>query len=366
MGVYKKKNRWYIDYYIPGGKRKREAVTIKGVDPERITRQDALKALSIRKAQQAEGKFDIAETVTKPVLFEKLVNAFIEDYSKANKKSWTRDVTSTRALMRQFAEKKLTQITPWTVDKYKSQRLKDISRLKRPIAKATINRELACLKKMLSYAVGEKWLPSNPLTGYKLFRERPNKVRVVSKEDFQRVYSQAPEFLKPILVTALNTGMRRSEILNLRWENVDLKQGYLRVGETKNDEPRNIPISKQLNEALKPVGHKAFGEYVFSREGGRVRAFETAFTAAVRRSGVERFTFHDLRHTFASVLVMNGVDLATVQELLGHKSILMTKRYSHPTPEHKKQAVEKLDMDVIDTYLDTKVTSIKKKNDVRP
>jgi len=364
MAVYKKNNRWYIDYYLPNGKRKREAVTIPGVDASKINREDAKKALSIRKAEIAQGKFDIVQTITKPLLFEKLVNTFIEDYSKGNKKSWTRDVTSCKALGAYFGGKKLTQITPWQVDKYKSKRLKDISRLGRPISKATINRELACLKTMLNYAVGEGWLSSNPLIGYKLYKERPSKVRVVTKEEFQRVYEAASEFLKPILMTAYNTGMRRGEILNLKWENVSLSQGYIRVEETKNGESRYIPINKQLNEALKSVKYNASGEYVFSRGGELVSTFKTAFNAAVRRSGVARFTFHDLRHTFASVLVMKGVDLATVQELLGHKSITMTKRYSHPTPEHKRQAIEKLDLEVMDTYLDTKVKSIDSKTNV--
>jgi integrase len=135
---------------------------------------------------------------------------------------------------------------------------------------------------------------------------------------------------------------------------VNLKEMYIRVEETKNNKPRNIPINKYLNEALKSVKYNASGEYVFSHEGGPVRTFRTAFNAAIRRSGVLRFTFQDLRHTFASNLVMKGVDLATVQELLGHKSIIMTKRYSHPSPEHKKQAVEKINMEDMDTYLDTK------------
>ena len=191
----------------------------------------------------------------------------------------------------------------------------------------------------------------NPFSGYTLFREKQKKIRMVSFEEFQRVYENASDFLKPILITAYNSGMRGGEILSLKWENVNLQEGYIRVEETKNNEPRNIPINKQLNEALKSVKYNASGEYVFSHEGKPATTFRTAFYAAIRRSGVECFTFHDLRHTFASNLVMKGVDLATVQELLGHKSIIMTKRYSHPTPEHKKLAVEKLD--IMDTYLDT-------------
>jgi len=94
----------------------------------------------------------------------------------------------------------------------------------------------------------------------------------------------------------------------------------------------------------------------------RATCFRSAFENAVKNSGVERFTFHDLRHTFASNLVMKGVDITTVSELLGHKSIVMTKRYSHPTLEHKKQAVQKIKSGILDTYLDTKVVDLQKGN----
>jgi len=362
MGVYKRGNRWWLDFYLLNGKRMREPVTVKGIPPEKITRQHAERALDIRRGEVASGKFNIAET-KKPVLFDKLVRTYLEDYSEINKKSWKRDRTSCRALMGYFGDMKLSQITPWAVDKYKSSRLKVISRLNKPISKANINREIACLKKMLFYAVGEGWLSSNPLKGHKLlYKEVPKKIRVVSPEEFQRVYDEASESLKPILVTAYNTGMRTGEILALKWENVSLTEGYIRVVESKNGESRYIPINRYLKEALKSVeSSTSAGGYVFSHNGGPVRAFKTAFTAAVRRAGVERFTFHDFRHTFASNLVMKGVDLATVQELLGHKSILMTKRYSHPTPEHKKRAVEMLNIDAVVTNPVTVVTEIKNK-----
>jgi site-specific recombinase XerD len=109
------------------------------------------------------------------------VNAFIEDYSKVNKKSWRRDIASCKALGAYFNGKKLTQITAWHVDKYKYQRLKSVSYRKSQIKQATVNRELACLKTMLKFAVGKGWISKNHLTGYKLFKERPNKVRVVTR-----------------------------------------------------------------------------------------------------------------------------------------------------------------------------------------
>lgn len=113
---------------------------------------------------------------------------------------------------------------------------------------------------MLFYAVGEGWIPSNPLKGYKLYTERPNKVRVVTREEFQKIFDSASEFIKPILVMAINTGIRWSEILNLKWNNVNLSEGHIRVEETKNDEVRYIPINKQLNVTLKSVKYNSSGE----------------------------------------------------------------------------------------------------------
>ncbi len=358
MGVYRKKNRWFIDYYLPNGKRKREVVSIKGVDPQHINRGDALKALSIRKGELAQGKFDIADTKT-PVLFERFVARYLEEYSKPNKKSWTRDITSTNALLKVFSGKNLSQITSWQVEKYKADRQREISRFGREISKSSINRELACLKTMFNKAIDWDLVSVNPVRKVKLFPEKPNKLRVVSDQEFQKVYNNASDSLRPILLLALNTGMRRGEIFNLKWQDVNLKEGYILVRESKNNDSRIIPINKILMDTLKSVKNNDSGEYVFSHNSGNdpVKTFKTAFNSAIRRSGVEKFRFHDLRHTFASNLVMAGVDIVTVQELMGHKSINMTKRYSHPTPEHKKQAVERLNSSAMDTYLDTDYTN---------
>jgi len=343
MGVRKIGLRWWLDFY-QNGKRVRESVTIPGKEPKDVTKTEALKALAIRKAELATGKFDIVQT-RKQYPFDRVIKSFLENYSKPNKKSYGRDVVASKPLLKFFKGKKLSFINSWQVDKYKSRRLKTISRYQKPISKATINRELAFLKTMLSYAIKRGWLGANPLTGYKLYKEKLNKLRTLNKDEFQSFYNEASELLKPILITAYYTGMRKSEILNLKWDNVNLKEGYILVEDTKNEESRIIPINKPLNDTLNSVKYTSPEENVFlNMKGEPVKEFKTAFDGALRRSGVKKFTFHDLRHTFATNLVMKRVDLTTVKELLGHKSIIMTMRYSHPTPEHKKQAVESLDV----------------------
>ena len=357
MAIYKKNNRWYIDYYLPSNKRRREVVTIPGVDPSRITRQDALKALHIRKAQIAEGKFDIVAPA-KPIIFDRLMKRYLEEYSRVNKapKSFERDVTSSKSLLRYFGGKSLTQITVWLVEKYKSERQKDITRFNRAPAKATINRELALLKNMFTKAVEWNLATSNPVKKVKLFIERPMQLRVLDNREFNKLYNSASDFLKPVLIVAINTGMRLGEILRLKWQDVNFKDGFIAVWETKNHESRNIPINKTLKDALGSLRENSSSEpeYLFCHPDGKpVKSIKKAFWGALRRAEINKCRFHDLRHTFATRLVMAGVDIVTVKELMGHKDIRMTMRYSHPTPEHKKQAVERLKTASMDTYLDT-------------
>ncbi len=355
MAVYRKDNRWYIDYYLPDGKRKRETVTIPGVDPSKISRQEALKALSIRKAQIAEGKFEIAQT-KKSVLFDKLVIRYLE-YSKVNKKSYRRDITSTREFLKFFGGKPLHQITNWLIEKYKVRRQNDISRYGKSLAKTTINRELACLKHIFTKAIEWDLISSNPAKKVKLFPDKSNRLKVVSKAEFHKLYQAASPHFKPILLCAYQTGARKGELTKLRWEDVDLEAGYIYIRESKNNESRPIPINNTLMDTLLKLKKDSNSEYVFTTHEGKPytsdSAWKRSWMTALRKSGIDKCRFHDLRHSFASLLVMAGVDISTVQELMGHKDITMTKRYSHPTPQHKKQAVERLNIDVMDTYLDT-------------
>ena len=152
--------------------------------------------------------------------------------------------------------------------------------------------------------------------------------------------------LRPILITALNTGMRKEEILSLKWEeNVDLRHGFLLLDRTKNGERREIPINATLRAALQGLTRRLDSPYVFfdPLTGKRYRDVKRSFASACRRAGIKDFRFHDCRHTFASQLVMAGADLMTVKELLGHKTLAMTLRYSHLAPAHRRRAVDLLD-----------------------
>lgn len=154
------------------------------------------------------------------------------------------------------------------------------------------------------------------------------------------------DFLKPLVLVALNTGMRRGELFNLQWKDVDLNNALLTVeGEvsgSKSETTRHIPLSNEALRALQAWKIQApKNDIVFPspKSGGRLDNIKTSWGNLIRDSKITAFRFHDLRHTFASNLVMGGVDLNTLRELLGHKTIEMTLRYAHLAPEHKAAAV---------------------------
>ncbi|MFC1599238.1 tyrosine-type recombinase/integrase, partial [Candidatus Omnitrophota bacterium] len=202
----------------------------------------------------------------------------------------------------------------------------------------------ACIKHIFTMAMQWGKAESNPVKKVKLFRENNQRVRYLEKEEIESLINNSRGYLKRIVIIALNTGMRKGEILGLKWRDVDLKRGIIYLLNTKNGERREIPMNSAVKWALiKQPKHKD-GPFVFCNKNGKSFGnVRKSFIAALRKSGIINFRFHDLRHTFASQLVMGGVDLNTVRELMGHKSIRMTLRYTHLSPAHKSRAVDLLD-----------------------
>lgn len=197
----------------------------------------------------------------------------------------------------------------------------------------------------------------------KMFKENNRREHFLSGEEIQALLDacdsnvvsitgkkieQKQAHLKPIIIFALNTGCRKEEILSLKWENVDMKHGFINLIQTKNGERRQIPINDTLREMLKGLTRRLHVPYVFhnydeeKKTGTRYGDVKRSFQTACRKAGIHDFVFHSLRHTFASHLVMNGVDLTTVSRLMGHKSLTMTLRYSHLAPNHLTSAVNVL------------------------
>lgn len=329
MGVLKKGGSWFIDYRV-GGRRKREKIG--------ASKRLAETVLAKRRAEIAEGRFLDRKRIPK-TRFRDFAAEYLV-YSEANKRNYSRERYVMRHLIEAFGDQCLHEVTVWRVERYKASRRKLVS-------PATVNRELTLLKHMFTKAIAWEKAAGNPVKAVRLLRESNGRVRFLSREEEDHLLAECGEQLRVLVVAALHTGFRRGELLSLCWSDIDLDNGLITVQASyaKNGERRSVPISRTLRGVLVGLrGSSSGSDNVFRNRHGRSYISPTsAFEAAVNRAGLTDFRFHDLRHTFASRLVMGGQDLRTVQELLGHKSITMTLRYSHLSPSHRAKAVAILD-----------------------
>ena len=211
---------------------------------------------------------------------------------------------------------------------------------------------------MLNWAVGREYLDRSPMRRGNLNlvpreREDNRRHRRVSADEEERLLDNAPEDLRPMIVVALDSGMRRGEMLALRWSDVDARPGWIRVrGETaKSGRTRWVPISTARFQAvldylrLDPRGQKKHHEVlVFSNEAGEPLSYQRkVWIRLLRQTGINSLRWHDLRHEYASRLVEHGVPLSQVRDLLGHASITTTERYDNQKPEALQEAAKRLE-----------------------
>jgi integrase len=336
MKVFKNKSGKWCYAFICNGRRVRRVVGLARIDAE---------ASMAREFEQVKReKFGLARD-RKEVRFDVFADEFIEKYAKPNKRSWGRDETSLVHLKAFFKDRLLSEISPDQVADYMAQRKKAVRLVKKnpvPISPSTCNRELALLKTLLAKAVEWHRIESNPAAKVKKFREPRSRERVLTPEEMRRLVDAAAPHLKPILITALNTGMRRSEILSLKWADLNFKDRFISIEDSKSGDPRKVRMNDLVIETLKDLPRTS--DYVFPNEdtGSFIKTVKTAFRTACRNAKIKGFRFHDLRHTAASSMVAAGADLVTVSRILGHSSILMTMRYAHPTSENIQRAVDAL------------------------
>lgn len=322
MGVYKIGKKWYIDLYNEG-RRVRKVVGSK---------KDAVNAITVVKADILRGEYKLKRE--RKIRFDDFAKEYLE-YAKVNKKSWRRDETSLKNLMNHFKGMHLLKITPRHIEDYKRERVKQVK-------PATVNRELALFKFMFSLARKWKLVDENPVKEVKFFQEQKIEMHILDIKKINQLLEASGEYLNAIITLGLNTGMRKGEILSLRWSDIDFDKHFIFIKETKSAKSRKVPMNSLVADSLKKL--KRESDFVFYNPKTRecIKDVKTAFKAACRRAGINDLRFHDLRHTSATFMVMGGVDLVTVKEILGHSSIEMTMRYAHPTPENKRKAVNVL------------------------
>jgi integrase len=329
MAIYQRGKNWYIDFTFHG-QRIREMIG--------PSRKGAEKVIAKRKTEIIENKFLDIRKEPDPVKFHDFAKEYLQ-WDKANKKpsTYSRDLYTMRIFDKEFEGKNIQELTTWQIEKYKTKR-------KEKFNCATVNRELAVLKHMFTKAIEWGKLKENPAKKVKLLKGAVNRVRYLMPEEYQLLLSNCEDFLKPIVTLAVHTGMRRGELLGLQWDQVNIEQGIITILDTKNHERKDIPINETVKETIK--GMKKDGDFIFPGKNGKPFSpmkLHFSFHRAMEASNITDFRFHDLRHTFASNLVMAGVKIEKVQKLMGHKLLTMTQKYSHLAPGYLSESVKVLD-----------------------
>ena len=361
--IYKRGRVWYLDIYVSGRRIRRRVGASKKI--AQLALQDA-------QVKAARDEFGFAKNdIGVATFFERFL-----DYSRANHQNAT--TNRYRAVIDHFSAflKEqypnigfVSQIKSEVIDRYKVARKEawvnpngdevesddDLTQYTRKGARAhTINFEVGTLKTVFNVALKWGYLKENPTkTIQKLKVNDAKEVRFLSREECQRLLETCPDDLRPIYFTFLNSGMRKAELENLEWSDTDFRRRKIRIRRKENWQPktgeREVPINQPLFELLQELKEKndsgLKSKFVFPhRDGGRIRIkLRERLIQIAKQAGIEGLTkLHTLRHTFASHLVMSGVDLPTVKKLMGHSDIQTTMIYAHLAPDHLQEAVDRL------------------------
>jgi len=326
---------WWVRFRDKKGKLYRKKIGPKSL---------AKKAYTTFRAQIIAGTF-IPEK-RRDVLLRDYLRTFMRKHVEGQLRNAMHYAQYARRWKAALGEKTLQGIVPDDIAEYAAER-------RQHIGPATVNRELAFLRRVFNAAMASRLVDSNPVLsrrkGGAFTKENNQRVRQLSLEEEAALAREIPD---PVdwakVVVALHTGLRRGEQFRLRWsEHVDFTTGIITVADSKSGEPRHVPMNDTVRAVLRALPSRLKSPWVFPSETGATpldaqNFVNRVFLPALRRAKIDNFHWHDLRHTFASRLVMAGVDLRTVQELLGHKTLAMTLRYAHLLPEHQLEAVQRL------------------------
>ncbi len=336
--IRKRDNSYQIDYFDPNGKRVRKSFR---------KRKDAEAELGKRVSLKAEGRYlDVKKDykTTLGELLDKYTEMFEGQASFHNSKRYF-----IRNFRDYFGEDTLlANIKYVDIETYQAKLKKKLTPHSTKRKESSINREMVCLHHVFDKAVEWDMLEKNPFDkgGYLWLKENNRRTRFLDEDEIDQLLDNCVNpWIEDIVNVAINAGMRRKELLGLKRKQI--RDGFIYLSETKTDEARQIEINDDLEEILKDIKQRnqLKSEYVFCDEKGRhinAGRLDYAFEGSLKRAGIEDFTFHDLRHTFASHFVMRGGSLKGLQAILGHKDLTMTMRYAHLSTEHRRKEVNLL------------------------
>jgi len=327
-GVFQRKDRrgWWVSYIDSSGKRYKQKVVAH-------TRTQALAALSAIRTREEKDKIlgvKAASEITTADLLERY-----KRYQKTRLRPTTFErLNGILETLKASLSERAKDINRKTVAEY-------ISTRSEKVAPGTIQKEISVLKHALKLAVEWELLNSNPAQGTKLPKLPEGRTRYLSPSELKAALEAAPGWMRAPLALAAFTGMRRGELLGLRWTDVDLDNRRVYLHETKNGSLRVLALNGLALGVLASLPQGEPGDAVLAGVDGQKLSVYTR--RLFEGLGIVDASFHSLRHTAASWLVMQGVDLYAVGQLLGHRTPRMTQRYAHLSPQYMAGAVGKLD-----------------------
>ncbi len=335
--VFLRGDSWVIEYRKHDGRLRRESVGKRGS----ATKSMAREILQIKERQVKLGQYDLLD-VNIPTISE-----FADEYIKyirdvKQNRSWESTHYQIQRLNEFFRDKKLSQITSKDVDDYKLNRLREVK-------PASVNRELACLSHLINLAKRQRqFFGDNPVSISRLLPEHNQVERILERDEETKLLDASSPELRAIIICALNTGMRKNEILTLEWANIDIDRNIITLEHTntKSKKTRRIPINSVLRRLFIEQKLKVgTSNHVFLSSTGhpykRHDSLKQAFAGACRRANIEGLRFHDLRHTAATRMIEADASIVAVSRILGHADLKTTMRYAHPE-DSLKEALESL------------------------
>jgi len=335
------KGTWWIEFSLRGN-------YVHESIPGARTQAQAERAENKRREEIYEGKYNPVKK-----LFSEFVDETFLPWSTANKRSHREDEQRSVTLKGFFGEKHLRDIKPMMIEKFKRERLAtptkhDSEERPRPRSPASVNRDLACLSKILSMAFDNELIDSNPMRRVRLLKENGSRERFITADEEVKLFAKLTgrrDHIRSVVTVALNTGMRRGEILDLQWEHVNFIARTIFIARSKTGKTRTIPMNDIVLEELKALKQDAgTRDFVFSvsKAGVNIDSIKTGWRNACAAAGLVDLRFHDTRHTFATRLRANGVHEWDIRDLLRHTTTRMTSVYMHQTPANLRQAVTTL------------------------
>jgi integrase len=343
MTVRKRGGHWHYDFTIRG-KRYREAI------PEARNKAQAERAETQARQAVYDRRYALAgDSIT----FGEYVTKTYRPWAKLHKKSFQSDDHRLKAILPIFEKQFLSAITTAQIERYKQARFDQPAKLggsdqTKPRAAQSVNHDLALLSRIFTLAQEQGIVAANPVKQVRRLPVNNRRTRVCSVEEERQLLAELPPTVRAMFRVAIQTGMRRGEIVNLDWTDVDFLRGQVHIRESKTGKPRVIPMSVSVRTVFaEQFQRKGIEPAIFLSRKGPTRGTRLINPDAVlkktcARLGIEGLHWHDLRHTAATRMADAGIDPFVMAELLGHADLNMTQRYTHATDQRRQEAVNAL------------------------